>query len=67
MAQELILPPHVARFRRERWLTPAGETIVAPLPAGEVEGAQEPIDRPGAAFGRLAGIYADRRTKRPSN
>jgi hypothetical protein len=22
------------RYRRERWLTPTGETLVAPLPAG---------------------------------
>ncbi len=33
VVQELILRPHVVRFRRERWLTAAGETIVAPLPA----------------------------------
>jgi hypothetical protein len=24
----------VVRYRRERWLTPDGETIVAPLPGG---------------------------------
>ncbi len=34
VVQDLILRPHVIRFRRERWLTPAGKTIVAPLPAG---------------------------------
>jgi transposase len=28
----------VIRYRRERWLTPAGETVVAPLPAGIVGG-----------------------------
>ena len=34
VVQDLMLRPHVVRYRRERWLTPAGETIVAPLPAG---------------------------------
>ncbi len=34
VVQDLILRPHVIRFRRERWLTPAAKTIVAPLPAG---------------------------------
>ena len=32
--QELVLSARVVRYRRERWLTPAGETIVAPLPGG---------------------------------
>jgi hypothetical protein len=32
--QDLVLTARVVRYRRERWLTPAGETIVAPLPAG---------------------------------
>src|SRR5687767_11210634 len=35
--QDLILSPQVIRFRRERWLTPDGREIVAPLPA-EVTG-----------------------------
>ena len=30
--QDLILTPQVIRFRRERWLTPEGQEIVAPLP-----------------------------------
>jgi hypothetical protein len=30
--QDLILAPQVIRFRRERWLTPDGQEIVAPLP-----------------------------------
>src|SRR3954452_15546846 len=29
---DLILTPQVIRFRRERWLTPDGQEIVAPLP-----------------------------------
>jgi hypothetical protein len=32
--QELELTARVVRYRRERWLTPQGETIVAPLPSG---------------------------------
>lgn len=32
--QDLELRPRVIRYRRERWLTPAGKTIVAPLPDG---------------------------------
>jgi hypothetical protein len=31
--QELEIRARVVRYRRERWLTPDGETIVAPLPA----------------------------------
>ena len=32
--QDLVLTARVVRYRRERWLTPDGETLVAPLPAG---------------------------------
>jgi hypothetical protein len=32
--QELVLTARVVRYRRERWLTPDGKTIVAPLPSG---------------------------------
>jgi hypothetical protein len=32
--QELVLTARVVRYRRERWVTPQGETIVAPLPSG---------------------------------
>src|SRR3954447_6335103 len=35
--QDLILTPQVIRFRRERWVTPEGQEIVAPLPP-EVSG-----------------------------
>jgi len=34
VVQDLVVRCHVVRYRRERWLTPAGETIVAPLPEG---------------------------------
>jgi hypothetical protein len=36
LVQDLVLRPHVTRLRRERWLTPDGQTIIAPLPAGIV-------------------------------
>jgi hypothetical protein len=32
--QDLVITARVVRYRRERWLTPSGETIVASLPEG---------------------------------
>ncbi len=37
VVQDLVLRPHVVRYRRERWLSPDGRTITAPLPT-EVAG-----------------------------
>jgi hypothetical protein len=34
VVQELMVRPWVIRYRRERWLTPQGATVVAPLPPG---------------------------------
>src|SRR4051794_37956421 len=34
VVQDLVLRPHVVRIRRERWLTPDGQTVLAPMPAG---------------------------------
>jgi hypothetical protein len=34
LVQDLVLRPHVVRLRRERWLTPGGRTVTAPMPAG---------------------------------
>ena len=34
LVQDLVLRARVVRYRRERWLTPSGETIMAPLPSG---------------------------------
>jgi hypothetical protein len=34
VVQDLVLRPHVVRYRRERWLTPDGSTVIAPLPSG---------------------------------
>src|SRR5277367_3255972 len=32
--QDLVITARVVRYRRERWLTSTGETIIAPLPGG---------------------------------
>ena len=32
--RDLVMTARVVRSRRERWLTPQGEAIVAPLPGG---------------------------------
>jgi hypothetical protein len=32
--RDLVLVAEVVRYKRERWLTPEGQTIIAPLPAG---------------------------------
>lgn len=34
VVQDLELRPHVVRIRRERWQTPDGRTVTAPMPAG---------------------------------
>src|SRR5215208_5299965 len=36
LVQDLVLRPRVVRLRRERWLTPDGQTVTAPMPAGIV-------------------------------
>jgi hypothetical protein len=36
LVQDLVLRPHVVRLRRERWLTPDGRSVTAPMPAGIV-------------------------------
>src|SRR5918993_4536183 len=32
--RDLVLVAEVVRYKRDRWLTPEGQTIIAPLPAG---------------------------------
>jgi hypothetical protein len=34
LVQDLVIRPHVTRFRRERWQGPDGTIVTAPLPAG---------------------------------
>jgi hypothetical protein len=36
--RDLALAAEVLRDRRERWVTPSGDPIVAPVPAGIVGG-----------------------------
>jgi hypothetical protein len=38
LVRELTLTVEVVRLRRERWATPSGEAVLAPLPAGIVGG-----------------------------
>ncbi len=39
VVQDIIIKPHNIRYRRERWLTPDGTTIVASLPAEVLPGS----------------------------
>ncbi len=32
--RDLVVAAEVVRYKRERWLTPEGQTIIAPLPEG---------------------------------
>ena len=34
LVQDLMIRPHVTDFHRERWQTPDGKMVRAPLPAG---------------------------------
>ena len=38
LVRELRLSAELVRLRRERWVTPSGETVLAPLPSGIVGG-----------------------------
>jgi len=38
LVRDLRLSAEVVRYRRERWVLPSGETVLAPLPAGIVGG-----------------------------
>jgi Transposase IS66 family len=39
VVQDLVLTPRVILYRRERWLTPNGQSLVAPLPPEVVPGS----------------------------
>jgi hypothetical protein len=39
VVQDLVLRPRVTRYRRQRWLTPDGRSLVAPLPADVLPGS----------------------------
>lgn len=38
LVRELVLASEVVRYKRERWITPEGKSIIAPLPAGIIGG-----------------------------
>jgi hypothetical protein len=44
VVQDLILKPRVILYRRERWITPDGRSLVAPLPAEVVPGSHYGAD-----------------------
>src|ERR687893_3178952 len=68
LVRELTLSAEVVRYRRERWVTPAGGTVLAPLPAGgdrrRLRTGAAPLParrtRPGPGDDRAAGGAADR-------
>jgi hypothetical protein len=39
VVQDLVLKPRVIRYRREHWLTPEGQNLVAPFPAEVLPGS----------------------------
>jgi len=63
VVQDLNLSPQVTRYRRERWQTPQGETIIADLDPGIVGGYGSKSASPGvgASFLRTSHLRADRR------
>ena len=38
LVREIVLASEVLRYRRERWITPDGKSVVAPLPKGVIAG-----------------------------
>jgi len=62
IVQDLLLMPRVIRYRRERWRTPGGKTITAPLPAG-IQGGFGPALRRFLLAGHIQGqVTAERLT-----
>lgn len=47
--RDLVLAAELVNYRRERWLTPEGKVIVAPLPEGVSSGFGRNLRLPGAA------------------
>jgi transposase IS66 family protein len=39
VVQDLVIEPRVILYRRERWQTPDGQTLIAPLPSGVIPGS----------------------------
>lgn len=47
LVQDLVLRTEAVRYRRERWLTPEGRLVVAPLPGGVDGGMSRSMLRSG--------------------
>jgi hypothetical protein len=62
LVRELRLAAEVIRYRRERWLTPSGETVVAPLPLGTVGGFGPELRRFVLALHAQGQVTAERLT-----
>ena len=67
MVQDLMLKAETTRYRRERWETPDGERLIAPLPAGIVGGCGPHLHRlvlmvhfQGQMTSREDGVASDR-------
>ena len=61
IVQDIVIAPRTILYRRERWLLPSGETVVAALPKGVSSQALrlDPIP-PGAGYGPAPDRAADR-------
>ena len=62
LVRELHLATEVIRYRRERWVTPSGETVVASLPAGTVGGFGPGLRRFVLALHAQGQVTAERLT-----
>lgn len=62
LVRDLRLLAEVARHRRERWVTPSGETVLAPLPAGIVGGFGPELRRFVLALHAQGQVTAERLT-----
>ena len=64
VVQDLILRPRVIRYRRERWLTPEGQSLVAPLPGAVLRDTG--VDHSGSGHrGRLTNSRQDHAAQLP--
>ena len=62
LVRDLRLSAEVIRYRRERWLLPSGETVLAPLPAGIVGGFGPELRRFVLALHAQGQVTTDRLT-----
>jgi Transposase IS66 family len=60
--RDLVLVAEVVRYKRERWVTPEGQTIIAPLPAGIASGYGAGVRRFCLALHTLGQVTTERLT-----